>query len=347
MTRRRRIVRGILVLLTILLSACATPGPPGGERERTPLAREERDIELPALDEQEDLSEDAVRDVFDVERLARFEVAVIRASEFEDERSTELDTFARTELFVQVADTLDLIEHLSDDELEVLFEAITSPVPLRPEGVYRAVLVGQFFDDGTPLYLLIGSYEDSITGPGGRRVLLQSNAVAARDGRAATVTGTFIDIASNISWDVLISDDGSLAMTRIVEERRLAEQILQNAEDPDEEASESEPEADLASHTRVSLSSDFLFDGNRESFEEIPALLEPVWTDRRESTDLRLSAGVLLMKYSLARGAYSAALEYRDAVVELAAGTQDAELRRSAETVVPFYFEIFQRLSRP
>lgn len=330
---RRRTVRGILVLLTVLLSACATPGPPDGER--TPLAREERDIELPALDEQEELSEDAVRDVFDVERLGRFEVAVIRASEFEDERSTELDTFARTELFVQVADTLDLIDHLSDDELAVLFEAVTSPVPLRPEGVYRAVLIGQFFDDGTPLYLLIGSYEDSITGRGSRRVLLQSNAVAARDGRAATVTGTFIDMASNISWDILISDEGSLAMTQVVEERRRARHT------------ESEPEADLTPHTRISLSSDFLFDGNQQSFTEIPALLGPVWTDRGESADLRLSAGVLLMKYSLARGEYGDALEYRDAVVRLAERAEDAELRRSAETVAPFYFEIFQRLSRP
>jgi hypothetical protein len=52
------------------------------------------------------------------------------------------------------------------------------------------------------------------------------------------------------------------------------------------------------------------------------------------------------MKYSLARGAYGDALEYRDSVVQLAARAEDSELRRSAEIVVPFYFEIFQRVSR-
>ncbi|MFP4510030.1 MAG: hypothetical protein ACLFNQ_07845 [Spirochaetaceae bacterium] len=333
---RRSSLRGILVLITILFSACATTGPPGGQRERTPLTREERDVELPALDDREELSEDAVRDVFDVERLGRFEVAVIRAPEFRDQRTIELDTFARTELFIQVAYTLDLIEHLSEDELEVLFDAVTAPVPRGLQGVDRAVLVGQFFDDGTPLYILIGSYDDPSAGRGSRRVLLQSNAFPGRDGRAATVSGSFIDITTNISWDLLISDDGSLAVTRIVEERRRAE-----------ETDGSSPETGRNSRTSVSRSRDFLFDGNQESFAEIPALLEPVWNDPREPVDLRYSAGVLLMKYSLARGAYRDAVEYRDAVIRLATRVENSELRRSSETVVPLYFEIFQRLSRP
>ncbi len=335
--------RILIVLSAIILSACASILPPDDRRteDPPPLAPEERDIEFAAPDEHEPLSEDAVRDVFDIGRLGRFEVALIRAAGFETGDSIALDPFVQTELFVHVVDTFDLFDPLSEENLELLFDALTAPVPRGQEGVYRAVLVGQFFDNGGPLYLLLGSYDDDTSREGNRRLVVQSNAVAARDGRAATAAGRFVSVASNISWDAILSDTGAFARTRAVGEG--SPPAIDVPVDADE-SEETTPR--LAAIQRIARAAEFLVDGSSQTTAEIPSLVEPLWASPGEPLDIRLAAGFLLMRYSLAQGATGAATDRRDAIVSRSAGATDPEVLRMAQIIVPFYYEVYDRASR-
>lgn len=353
--------RSVAALLFVITTACASLLSPADEPplERVPLTPEERDVEFIAPDDEESLSEDAVREVFDIERLSRYEVAVIRAAGFDDDRLRELDSFAMTEISVRIADRLDLLGLLPEDELESLYRAVSAPVPLHPEGVYRAVIVGQFFDNGAPLYLLLGSYETALGAAGDRRVIIQSNAVAARDGRVATGGGRFISVSENISWDLHLGEDGRIALTQLIEERsradaeaRQREQESLRAADETETGEETddavpEPEPVLTPMMRIVRAGDSLLDGNEESTRDILSLVEPVWHDDSLSVDLRLSAGLVLMRYHFAMADRTTAEVYSDAIGELAADARNYEVRRMARLIAPFYRDVYELASRP
>ncbi len=353
--------RCVIALLFVITTACASVLSPAEQapRQRAPLPPSERDVEFIAPDDEEALSEEAVRDVFDIERLSRYEVAVIRAAGFDDDSLRELDAFTTTEIAVRIADRFDLLGLLPDDELEALYRAVSAPVPLHPEGVYRAVIVGQFFDNGAPLYLLLGSYETSLGAAGDRRVIIQSNAVAARDGRVATGDGRFISISENISWDLHLGADGRVAMTQLIQDRSRAEaderqreqesiraaDETENGEDTD--GSVVEPEQVLTPMMRIVRAGDSLLDGNEESTREILSLVEPVWQDSSLSADLRLSAGLVLMRYHFAMADRNAAVVYSDAIGELAVEARNSEVRRMARLIAPFYRDVYELASRP
>ncbi|GHV69727.1 hypothetical protein AGMMS49928_13330 [Spirochaetia bacterium] len=82
--------------------------------------------------------------------------------------------FGKLAWFNSILNAFDLQETLSTDDKDKLFDALFGFLPETPTNIiYRAIALGKYFENGSPLILYAGLYEPASTAPEGSLGILQ------------------------------------------------------------------------------------------------------------------------------------------------------------------------------
>jgi hypothetical protein len=128
----------------------------------------------------------------------------------------EVDLFGRISWFNSLLDTFDLHEILSFEEKEAFFNALFGFIPAEPTNdFFRAVGVGEYLSDKSPLILYARVYKPSDKAPAGSKGVLQftGNFIVIRNSKTGKIDFLQIKkiITPNINWvsSGIIFADGS------------------------------------------------------------------------------------------------------------------------------------------
>ena len=134
-------------------------------------------------------------------------------------KGVKSDLFGRISWFNSLLETFDLHEILTFEEKEMLFNALFGFIPEEPtDDIFRAIAIGEYFSDKSPLILYARVYKPSNKAPSGSKGILDftGNFAAFRDKKTGDIS--FIPlkekIIPNINWSSkgVIFGDGSVVM---------------------------------------------------------------------------------------------------------------------------------------
>ncbi len=195
----------IIVCLFVFFTGCAA---------LRPRPEPSRDVTYERPDDEREVTREEAEEVFDPSRLGRYDVGVIRAGGFETDAPLELTPYARATIFASMLETFDLVEVMTADQRRDFYGALFKNVPTGPDGAFRAVVIGHYFQSGEPLYILLAiggsTVGGDVAGEAVHTLLYQSSALAGADGTAARVQGRFVDMTVNISWIYPVDSTGSV-----------------------------------------------------------------------------------------------------------------------------------------
>jgi len=152
-------------------------------------------------------------------------------------KGMQVNLFGKINWFNSLLETFDLHETLSFENKEKLFDALFGFIPAEPtNNFYRAVALGGYFSDGSPLILYAGVYNPSSNAPEGSKGILQftGNFAVYRNTRTNSVEfrpmkGLIIPNANWYSNGVIFSDN-SLVKASHLYSKNVEDAIIEEAE---------------------------------------------------------------------------------------------------------------------
>jgi len=148
----------------------------------------------------------------------------------------QVNLFGKIDWFNSFLETFDLHESLSFENKEKLFDALFGFIPAEPTNdIYRAVALGGYFSNGSPLILYLRVARPSRSAPEGSKGILEftGNFMAVRNNRTNSTDFLPIKgvIASNTNWfsnGVIFSDNLLVKASRLYS-KRVEDAIIEEA----------------------------------------------------------------------------------------------------------------------
>ncbi len=361
----------IIVCLFPLLVGCAALRP----RPEPP-----REVTYERPDDDREVTREEAEGVFDPSGLGRYDVGVIRSGGFDTDTPLELTAYARATIFASMLEAFELAGAMTSEQRRDLYDALFEEMPTGPDGTFRAVVIGEFFRSGEPLYILIGIAESPRDGANTdeavHTLLYQSSALAGMNGVATHAEGRFVDMAVNISWIYPVDATGSVrnveatvvpvttarstAMSRAAVDGPYAREA--GGSNPEQRIPEEDEAGEMllerfdvrrhdfrplpqVSRERVRLAYRIL-DRLSPAFNIsiVPRLVLPVFSDESEEPWLRVEAGFASFLYELYRNNLEAAEGRLAALSELAEHREQIgeRLYNRVTTVAPILLEAIE-----
>lgn len=153
-------------------------------------------------------------------------------------KGVKSDLFGRINWFNSLLEIFDLHETLKFEEKEMFFNALFGFIPEEPtDDIFRAIAIGEYFSDKSPLILYTTVYKPSSKAPGGSKGILDfsGNFTAVRNNQTGKITFRPLKgmIIPNMNWfsNGIIFEDGSVVKASYLFSKEYEEKTKNEASD--------------------------------------------------------------------------------------------------------------------
>ena len=249
----------------------------------------------------------------------------------------ETDLFGKINWFNSLLETFNLHEILSFEQKEVLFNALFGFIPAGPtDDFYRAIAIGEYFSDKSPLILYARVYRPSARAPSGSVGILDftANCAAIRNNRTGIIDFRPINglIVPNMNWfsNGVIFTDGSIIKASDLFSQENENKVIEEA-------------GDNIYLQYVNLADSYIKDEIKSNDNSALRMLNEAF-NRADDPTIRIAAKLNTFLYYLYKQDINNAEEALLTAVELSRGLEniDPSLKRVINIEAPTILEIYK-----